>query len=170
MPINKKTHKMKKFNLYQNCVNIIDDNGTLKRIFFDEDSGKVYWRYKIPNLVGTKHSGIYLGTDLYGTEYYLHNHYHIGNACLVTADKFSEGQPLGIYDAKCTNPAITVIEIALKQAVKKEAYHFLNYNCQGYTNEACHNHRKSEDVGKWGKRLVFGSLIAIGLSIAFSKE
>ena len=158
---------MKHFTLYQNCVDIIDDSGTLKRIFFNEYSGKVYWRYKIPNLVGTKHSGIYLGVDIDETGYFLHNHYHIGNACLVTAREFSEGLSLRIYNENCTNPPLTVIHIALTQAVKKEPYHALNYNCQGYTNEACHNHRGSEDVGKWGQRLFFGSLIAIGLGIVF---
>lgn len=160
---------MKNFTLYQSCVDIIDDNGSLKRIFFDEDSGKVYWRYKIPNLVGTKHSGIYLGSDQNGTEYYLHNHYHVGNACLVTTQKFSDGLPLGIYNEKCNNAPLKVIEIALRQAVKRESYHALNYNCQSFTNEACDNHRNSEDVGKWGQRLFFGSFLAIGLTIAFSE-
>ena len=160
---------MKHFTLYQSCVDIIDDNNTLKRIFFNEDSGKVYWRYKIPNFVGTKHSGIYLGTDLYGTEYYLHNHYHVGNACLVTEQKFSEGLPLGNYNEKCSNAPLKVIEIALRQAIRKEPYHALNYNCQSFTNQACENHRSSEDVGKWGERLFFGSLLAIGLTLAFSE-
>lgn len=161
---------MKNFILYQNCVDILENNGIHKRIFFDINSSKTYWRYKIPNIVGTKHSGIYLGVDIYGTQYFLHNHYLIGHACLVTAKEFSQGLLLAIYDEKCTNPPLKVIEIALSQAVKKEPYHALNYNCQGYTNEACNNHRKSEDVGKWGERLFFGSLILIGLSLVFNNE
>ena len=156
---------MRHFTLYQNGVDIIQNDGTVIRILFDTNSGKVYWRYKIPNLVGTKHSGIYLGTDLHGIEYFLHNHYHVGNACLVTAKEFSEGLTLAIYDEKCTNPPLTVIQIGLNKAMKKESYHVLNYNCQGYTNEACHNHRVSEDVGKWKERLFFGSLFVFGLSI-----
>jgi len=78
--------------------------------------------------------------------------------------------PLGIYNENCTNPPLTVIRIALTQAVKKEPYHALNYNCQGYTNEACHNHRGSEDVGKWGQRIALGSLALIGLSLIFTKD
>ncbi len=156
---------MRNFILYQNCVDILENNGMYKRIFFDTNSGKTYWRYKIPNLVGTKHSGIYLGTDIYGVEYFLHNHYHIGHACLVTINEFRQGLPLEIYNEKCINPPLKVIEIALKQAVKREPYHALNYNCQGYTNEACNNHRKSEDVGKWSERLFLFSLTFIGLSV-----
>lgn len=161
---------MKNYILHQNFVDIIENDGTWKRIFFDTNSGKTYWRYKIPNLVGTKHSGIYLGFDINGVQYFLHNHYHVGHACLVTAKEFSQGLPLGIYDERCTNPPLKVIEIALSQAVKKEPYRALNYNCQGYTNEACHNHRKSEDVGKWEQRLFFGSLFLIGLSLVFDNE
>lgn len=150
---------MRSFTLYQHGVDIIDGNGAFKRIFFDQNSGKVYWRYKVPNFVGTKHSGIYLGIDAYGTGYFLHNHYHVGNACLVTASEFSEGQQLEIYNETCTNTPLQVLQIALNQAIKKERYHAINFNCQSYTNDACLNIRKSEDVGKWGERLVFGAVL-----------
>jgi len=158
---------MRSFTLYNSFVDIFEDNSSNKRIFFNQDTGKVYWRYKIPNLVGTKHSGIYLGADIYGTHYFLHNHYHIGHACLATLEKFSEGLQLGIYNQTCTNNPLTTISIALKQALKKESYNAINYNCQSYTNEACNNHRKSEDVGKWKERLLWGSLLFLGINIAF---
>lgn len=161
---------MKDYILYQNCVDIIENNGTIKRIFFDTNSGNTYWRYKIPNLVGTKHSGIYLGKDNYGVQYFLHNHYYVGHPCMVSAKEFGQGLPLGIYDAKCSNTPLKVIEKALTQVIRKEPYHFESYNCQGFTNDACHNHRKSEDVGKWGQRLFFGTLAYIGLSLIFSED
>jgi hypothetical protein len=161
---------MRNFSLHTNFVDIIENTGALKRIYFDANSGKTYWRFKVPNIVGTKHSGIYLGSDSFGVQYFLHNHYHIGHACLVTAKEFSLGQSIKLYDEKCTNHPLKVIEIALNQALRKEAYRPFNYNCQSYTNEACHNHRGSEDVGKWGERLLLFSLIFVGFSMVFEKE
>lgn len=161
---------MKNYTLYQNCVDIIENNGIIKRIFFNENSGKVYFRYKIGSLIGIKHPGIFLGVDLYGTEYFLHNHYQLGTACLVTGDDFKQGMSIGLYELKYTNLPLKVIEIALNEAIRKEKYHVVNYNCQDYVNLATNNQRKSESVEKIASNLFFGTLIFVGLSLVFDND
>lgn len=161
---------MKNYKLYQNYVDIVENNGTFKRIFFNENSGKVYFRNKIGSLIGIKHPGIFLGVDLYGTEYFLHNHYQLGTACLVTGDDFKQGMLIGLYELKYTNPPSRVIEIALNEAIRKEKYHVVNYNCQDYVNLATNNQRKSESIQKITSNLFFGTLLFVGISLVFDQE
>lgn len=161
---------MKNYTLYQNCVDIIESNGTTKRIYFNENSGKVYFRDKIGSLIGIKHPGIFLGVDSYGTEYFLHNHYQFGTACLVTGNEFKQGMPIGLYKLKYTNPPLRVIQIALDELKRKERYHVVNYNCQDYVNLATNNQRKSESIEKIASNLFVGTLLFVGLSIAFGED
>lgn len=161
---------MKNYTLHQNCVDIIENNGTTKRIFFNQNSGTVYFRNKIGSIIGIKHPGIFLGIDIYGTEYFLHNHYLIGTACLVTGDDFKQGMPIELYNLKYTNPPLKVIQIALEEAIRKERYHVVNYNCQDYVNLATNNQRKSESVEKIASNLFFGTLIFVGLSLVFDND
>lgn len=161
---------MKDYILYQNRVDIIENNGAVKRIFFNENSGKVYFRYKIGSLIGIKHPGIYLGVDIHGIEYFLHNHYQFGTACLVTGNEFKQGMPIGLYELKYTNPQLRVIQIALDEVKRKERYHVVNYNCQDYVNLATNNQRKSESIEKIASNLFVGTLLFAGLSIAFGED
>lgn len=57
---------MKIFYLYNNSVEIINNNGSTSTIYFNENSGKVYFRYKIGTISQVKHPGIFLGVDAYG--------------------------------------------------------------------------------------------------------
>lgn len=161
---------MKNYTLYQNCVDIIENNGTIKRIFFNENSGKVYFRYKIGSIIGIKHPGIFLGVDLHGIEYFLHNHYQLGTACLVTGNDFKQGMPIGLYELKYTNPPLRVIQIALDEVKRKERYHVVNYNCQDYVNLATNNQRRSESIEKIASNLFFGTLLFVGLSLVFDND
>jgi hypothetical protein len=161
---------MKNYTLYQSCVDIIDDYGTFKRIYFNENSGKVYFRYKIGSIIGIKHPGIFLGIDLDGTEYFLHNHYQLGTAYLVTGSEFKQGMPINLYELKYTNPPLTVIRIGLEEVMKKEPYHVINYNCQDYVNLASNNQRKSESLEKIASNLALGTLLFVGLSLVFDND
>lgn len=155
---------MKNFYLYNNRVEIVNDNGSIFTIYFNEHSGKVYYRFKIGTLSKIKHPGIYLGEDAYGTHYFLHNHYHYGKAHITTAADFIEGQAIYIYNEKCSNTPLKVIEIGLNEILRGESYKPITYNCQTYTNTACHNQRKSADAKKWVGGLVLGSLAFLLIS------
>ncbi len=158
---------MKNFYLYDNRVEVVKNDGTILTIYFNENSGKVYFRYKIGTISQVKHPGIFLGVDKYGVGYFLHNHYQIGRADIVTQSDYTQGKPLYIYNEKCSNTSLKVLEVGLAQWKKGESYHFLTYNCQTFTNTACHNQRKSEDAEKWVGRVVFGSIVLLGLGLAF---
>lgn len=136
-------------------------------IHFNQNSGKVYYRYKINTISKVKHPGIFLGVDQFGNGLFLHNHYHVGTASIVTEHQFGQGYPLYLYGEKCSNSPLKVIELGLTQVLKEERYHFANYNCQTFTNTACHNQRKSEDVEKWTGRIFVGSLLLLGIGLAF---
>lgn len=57
----------------------ITSNNEVSKLQFTNDSGKIIYRDKIDSLIGIKHPGIILGTDIYGTVWVIHNHYQIAN-------------------------------------------------------------------------------------------
>lgn len=121
-------------------------NGSSTTVYFDQNSGKVYYRYKIDTITNVKHPGVYLGKDFHGTEYWVHNHYQQGGAHFASGREFKRGMPIYVYQEKCSNNRDRVIESALNQIIRGEDYHPVTYNCQTFANQACHNQRKSEAV------------------------
>lgn len=150
---------MTNYILHNNRVEIINNNGSVFTIYFNKNSGKVYFRYKVGTLSNIKHPGIFLGVDLNGIGYFLHNHYHYGKAHITTEKEFAQGMPLYIYNEKCSNTPLKVIEIGLNEMFRGESYKPVSYNCQTYTNTACYNQRKSEDADKWVGRVAAGLLL-----------
>lgn len=149
---------MKNFYLYNNRVEIVKNDGSIFTIYFNENSGKVYYRFKTGTISKVKHPGIFLGVDAWGTGYFLHNHYHYGKAHITTQAEFTKGQPIYIYNEKCSNTPLKVIEIGLNEILRGESYKPITYNCQTYTNTACHNQRKSAAVDKWVGGIALASL------------
>ncbi len=158
---------MKNFYLYNDRVEIVKNDGSFFTIYFNENSGKVYFRYKIGTISQVKHPGIFLGVDFNGVGYFLHNHFHYGKAHITTQKEFEKGMPLYIYNEKCSNTPLKVIEIGLNEILRGESYKPVTYNCQTYTNTACHNQRKSDDAEKWVGRAVLGGLALLLLSASF---
>ena len=76
--------------------------------------------------------------------------------------------PIYIYNEKCLNAPLKVIEIGLNELVRGKSYKPVTYNYQTYTNTACHNKRQSEDADKWMGGILVGSLILLGLGAAFA--
>lgn len=158
---------MRTYKLLSNRVEIINNNGSVLTIFFNENSGKVYFRYKIGTISQIKHPGIFLGVDVNGIGYFLHNHYHYGKAHITTEKEFTQGMALYVYNEKCSNPPLKVIEIGLNEMLRGESYKPVTYNCQTYTNTACHNTPISEDADKWVGRVLISSLLILGISAVF---
>ena len=90
---------MRTYKLYNNRVEIINNNGSVFTIYFNENSGKVYFRYKIGTVSQIKHPGIFLEVDANGKGYFLQNHYHYGKAHITTEMEFAKGMRLeaGFY-------------------------------------------------------------------------
>ncbi len=155
---------MKNFYLNKRQVTIFNNDGSSRTIYFNSNSGKVYYRYKTGTISQVKHPGIYLGVDYNGMSYFLHNHYHYGKAHITTEQEFRKGQSIYLYSEKCSNSPLKVIEIGLNEIIRGESYRPLTYNCQTYTNSACHNRRTSEDVEKWVGGILMGSLALLVIS------
>ena len=149
---------MRNFYLYNNRVEIEKNDGSIFTIYFNENSGNVYYRFKIGTVSRIKHPGIFLGVDTWGTGYFLHNHYHYGKAHITTEAEFKNRQLIYVYNEKCSNAPLKVIEIGLNEILRGESYKPVTYNCQTYANTACHNQRKSADAEKWVGGLVLGGL------------
>jgi hypothetical protein len=137
---------MRNFYLSANSVDVVNNNGSIFTIYFNEHSGKVYYRNKIDTVVNIKHPGIYLGKDINGTGYFLHNHYHYGKAHITTQADFTKGEKIYLYNEMCSNSPREVIRIGLNEVLRGERYKPISYNCQTFTNTACHSIRKSDDA------------------------
>jgi hypothetical protein len=155
---------MKSFYLTNSILYVYLHNGSTLTIFLNADSGKAYYRFKIKTVSQVKHTGIYLGTDMFGTHYVMHNHYDNGRPCIVALDDFTKGQDFYAYDIISENSPLRIIEIGLNEILRGERYDAVSYNCQTFVNLACLNRRKSADVEKWAARVFFGSLALLGIA------
>jgi len=162
--------KMINYIVSAHKVDVYLDNGQTLTIFFNENSGKAFYRYKIDTISNVKHPGIFIGIDARGVGYFIHNHYQVGRACLVQKQDFDLGKPIHHYSEKCSNAPRTVIGKAFQHVMRGESYHFISYNCQTMVNDACSNQRKSQDVEKWAGGLAVTALAAIFLGAVLSKK
>jgi hypothetical protein len=158
------------YKIYKNGVKLYTKDQRVEPIFFTKNIGKVFYRFKIGTISDVKHSGIFLGVDQGNTPYFIHNHYATGKAKIDPLNKFSQGKAIHLYEEKCTNEPRKVIRIALDLVKSGKPYDFLNYNCQTFSNKACHNQPISEDVQKWAGGIALFSLMALGVGLAFNNE
>ncbi len=144
--------------------------GGYKNIYFNYLSGQKHFRYKLAPSFNVKHTGIYIGQDEFGKEYYIHNHIDIGRAELVTKQEYSEGKQIH-FTEKCSNDRNSAISIAFGYVLRRQHYDLLSNNCQTLANDACHNQRKSQAVDNALGGLFFaGILLLVGGAIAAASE
>ena len=151
---------MKQFYLYKTYVDIIQLDGSTLKIFFNENSGKVFFRYKIGSLLKVKHTGIFIGVDILGNGYFMHNHYINGRPTIVTQIEFAKGQQLFISSSPSIN-YYQIIENGMNEIIRGESYNSVDYNCQTFVNTVCNHVRKSEDVERIAEGVFFSLVAAI---------
>lgn len=145
-------------------------NGSYLTVVLDENSGKVMTRLKVGTISNVNHTGIWLGYDYQSrTPLVLHNHYRYGSAFVDTFESYKAGQKVEWKNTTCTNDWLSVITKGLDQVLAGKRYALLDYNCQTFTNMACHNTRHSEDVSKWLGGILIG-LLGIGLVSSLAKS
>ena len=126
-------------------------------IVLDADSGKTVTRDKVGRFNKVQHTGIWLGRHNDTNEpIIMHNHYQYGSAYLSTLKEYAQNREVFWKDEVCSNDWKTVISIGLNHVIKGKTYRPISYNCQVYTNTACNNSSHSEDVVKWGGRILTG--------------
>jgi len=160
---------MTHYTLNAHKVDVHLENGQTLTIFFNANSGKAYYRNKIDTISNVKHPGIFIGTDAWNNEYFVHNHYQVGKASLAIRNAFDKGMPIYLYEEKCSNQPLTVVNKAFQHIARGERYNFISYNCQTMVNDACSNQRKSQDVEKWAGGIAATALIALFIGVALSE-
>lgn len=159
------------YDFFSNHIAVYISTGQTLKIYFNSNSGKVYYRDKIGSPTGIKHTGVFLGVDARGRGYFVHNHYHVGKAHIVSEQEFSKGRPIYLYNEYCLNSWETVIKKALQHVLNGERYMPFSYNCQTVTNDSCNNQRKSEDAARIGGGIAAGvALFAIFALLAGGKD
>lgn len=161
--------KLKRYSfLNTNLLQLDFQGGDSKVIILEEYSGRVISRLKVNTISKVEHTGIWLGTDYNsGETLIIHNHYRYGSAHVTTRQDFAAGQQEYWKDETCSNDWLTVVRTALSHVVTGRHYNFLDYNCQSFTNTACHNKSVSEDVRKWGGIITGGLAVLLLIGAVF---
>lgn len=154
---------MKSFTMCNNYVDLILSTGAFQRIYFNKNSGKAFYRFKIQTISGVKHPGIYIGADATGIEYIAHNHYHYGKPVITTLDEFRMGQQIYYYEEYASNPPHIVIEKALNGILSGERYTILTFNCQSFVQEIISNKRTSPSVNNFLMGAIVIGLVAVAI-------
>jgi len=162
--------KIINYRLYVNRVDVYLSNGQILTINLNENSGKAYFRYKIDTISQIKHPAIFIGTDCYNIEYFIHNHYQIGTASLVIRSEFDKGNPIYIYKEKCSNDRMTVLSRVFSHLMRGERYNFITYNCQTMVNDACDNQRRSQAAENWAAGLAITGALALLLAACSGRK
>lgn len=149
--------RIKDFQIGSDRALVTFRNSRKRYLFFEKDSGKAYYRFRINTLDQTMHSGIYLGHDAQGMPYFVHNHTEEGYASIVPEHEFGHEQPLYEHPPENQPPPMEVITSALEKTKEGEPYDLLTNNCQTFTDSSKEGRRHSEDVLRSG--LIAGATI-----------
>lgn len=147
------------YRFYQNGVLRLQYQNGYRDIQLHQNSGKIVWRRKLRGSI--QHTGIELGQCIQTNEQLcIHNHPSQGQASIVSAAEFAQGENIYYENEPCINTPIEVLEIGLNAVIRKVPYRVVGSNCQNLTNGACKNVSYSQDLNK-----VLGGVAAVGLGI-----
>lgn len=152
---------MKAFLTNYQTIIVTRSTGGHLTIFLNDSSGQIFYRYKINSISKIPHPAIYLGNDIHGNQYFIHNHYEVGYASIVSKSVFSKGQRIYRDERGCQNTPKDIIRIGLRYVNNQIRYDWLSDNCQTLTSNACNNIKQSESINNWAKGLALFALVAI---------
>ncbi|MDP4265415.1 MAG: hypothetical protein Q8941_23010 [Bacteroidota bacterium] len=155
--------EMKSYQLYNGHVDLVMSSGTILRLWLNEWSAKIVFRYKINTVSDVEHPGIVLGYDQAGVWYYMHNHFEHGRPVIEAQEGFSKGKQLFIANRQSQYQRSVILQRGLEEVLQARPYNWLNYNCQIFVNRVCHNESKSEAVENWTGGLALGALLFLGI-------
>lgn len=155
--------EIKFYHLYNDHVELFMTNGNILRLWLNEWSGKILFRYKINTISDVEHPGIVLGYDHEKTWYYMHNHFEHGRPVIEKQEAFSKGKQL--YSANRQSPyqQLEILKRGLDEVLQTRPYDWFNYNCQVFVNRVCHNEHKSQAVENWARGLTLAAFAFLGI-------
>jgi hypothetical protein len=155
--------EMKSYQLYNGHVDLVMSNGNILRLWLNEWSGKIVFRYKIDTISDVTHPGIVLGYDQVGTRYIIHNHFEHGKPVIEPQSFFSKGQELFMARRQSSFETSRIIQNGLNEVLWAKRYNWITNNCQCFVNRVCHNENKSEAVENWTGGILTGLLLIAGI-------
>ena len=151
-----------------NGVNITKNN-MVSHLHFTSDSGKIVYRDKVDTIIGIKHPGIILGSDIYGTTWIIHNHFQIGYPQIETWDQFADGAKVFLDQRPVKYNREEIVGRALQSWKRKEQYSWLQHNCQHFVNRIANNKHLSETLDRIANNLI-GSGLTAGVAGSASRR
>ena len=157
--------KIKNYKLYPNWVDLtLIDNSTF-RLWLNEWSGKIIYRYKINTISNVKHPGICLGFDKDRNWYYMHNHFEHSGPAIEIDKAFAKGHRLFLETRQSQYNSSIILQRGLNEMIQSKTYHWHDYNCQSYVNTVCFNENRSQSIDEWKSALGFGALLFFGFGV-----
>ena len=135
---------MKSYSLYKDRVEFSINISSTFTIYFNENSGKVYFRYKNGSMSGMKDPGIFLGVDVNGNGYFLHNHNYYGKAHISHEIEFRKNTQIFTYKEKWSNEPLKAIEQGLNEMLRGASYNPISFNMRPPANNAIYYQETSE--------------------------
>jgi hypothetical protein len=154
---------VRNYQLYNNHIDLFLTNGNILRLWLNEWSEKILFRYKINTISDVEHPGIVLGYDQARVWYYIHNHFEHGRPVIEAQVGFSKEKQLYVANRQSQYQQKLVLQRGLDEVLQARPYSWFNYNCQIFVNQVCHNESKSETVENWTGGLALGLLVFLGI-------
>lgn len=123
------------YEISEDAVELFCPHGKSRTIFYNENTGNVFYRVKFVDGVDAWHPGLYIGKDKLGIDYYLHNNLTTGNAEVVTRGEFSKGLEICSDSRKCLGTPHRIVRMAMARVVVGKPYRFRYYSARNIARQ-----------------------------------
>lgn len=136
------------YEISEESVELFCLHGKSRTIYYNEDTGNVFYRVKFVDGVDAWHPGLYIGKDKLGIDYYLHNNLTTGHAEMVTRGEFSKGLEICSDSRKCLGTPHRIVRMAMARVVVGKPYRFRYYSARNIARQNILNDAdKLMDIG-----------------------
>lgn len=150
------------YEISEEAVELFCKSGRSKIIYYNENTGNVYYRVKFVKGVDAWHPGLYIGRDKLGIDYYIHNSLKTGAAEVVTRGEFSKGLEICSDNRRCLGTAHRIVRMAMARVVVGKPYRFRYYSAR--------NIEKQTVLANADKLIGLGLNFLIGLFVSATKQ
>lgn len=149
---------MKNYCLYNDRVEFAVNDRRNFTIYFNENSGKVYFCYKNGE-EPAKHPGVFLGVDAGGNGYFLHNQDHYGKAHISPELEFRKNMQIYSYKEKWNNSPLKVIEYGLNDMLRGNHFNPFAYKYYPLASKDLYYQNNSGDFDFWLIAVFIGMMV-----------
>jgi hypothetical protein len=150
------------YEISEEAVELFCNTGKSRTVYYNENTGNVYYRVKFINGSDAWHPGLYIGRDSLGIDYYIHNNLKTGVAEVVTKGEFSKGLEICSDSRKCLGTPHRIVRMALARVVVGKSYRFRYYSAR--------NIEKRTAMENADKLIEMGLSFLAGLFVTAAKQ